>query len=106
MLVTSDSIVDMKVITIGMVSEMTGLSQRKIRYYEERNLIFPGRSLQGYRIYSFQDVETLMGIADQIEDGVQTFEIRKEIIKKERKIVQEEKDKMRIGQLNSHFRLF
>ena len=47
-----------------------------------------------------------MGIADQIEDGVQTFEIRKEIIKKERKIVQEEKDKMRIGQLNSHFRLF
>ena len=43
---------DRKVITIGMVSELTGLSDRQIRYYEERKLIFPGRSRGGTRIYS------------------------------------------------------
>lgn len=29
-----------KVISIGTVSELTGLSERQIRYYEERKLVF------------------------------------------------------------------
>ena len=37
-----------KVITIGIVSELTGLSERQIRYYESRKLIFPERSKSGY----------------------------------------------------------
>ena len=90
----------MKVISIGMVSESTGLSQRQIRYYEERNLISPGRALQGYRIYSFSDIEMLMEIANQIEDGVQTYEIRKEFIKREKK------NEIRVGQINSHFKVY
>lgn len=68
---------DRKVITIGMVSELTGLSDRQIRYYEERKLIFPARSKGGTRIYSFGDVELLMDIANQLEDGLHTYEIRK-----------------------------
>lgn len=68
---------DRKVITIGMVSELTGLSDRQIRYYEERKLIFPARSRGGTRIYSFADVERLMDIADKLEDGLHTYEIRK-----------------------------
>ena len=44
-----------KVISIGVVSELTGLSQRQIRYYEERKLVFPDRS-KGIRKYSFADV--------------------------------------------------
>ncbi len=56
---------DKKVISIGVVSELTGLTERKIRYYEEKNLIFPERSNRGYRKYSFRDVERLMDIADQ-----------------------------------------
>ena len=94
------SLEDMKVISIGMVSEITGLSQRQIRYYEERNLISPGRALQGYRIYSFSDIEMLMEIANQIEDGVQTYEIRKEFIKREKK------NEIRVGQINSHFKVY
>lgn len=35
---------DKKVITIGVVRDLTGLSERQIRYYEERKLIFPERS--------------------------------------------------------------
>lgn len=94
------SLEDIKVISIGMVSEITGLSQRQIRYYEERNLISPGRALQGYRIYSFSDIEILMEIANQIEDGVQTYEIRKEFNKREKK------NELRVGQINSHFKVY
>ncbi|PLT28525.1 MerR family transcriptional regulator [Peribacillus deserti] len=73
-----------KVISIGTVSELTGLSERQIRYYEERKLIFPSRSKSGMRKYSFNDIELLAEIANQIEDGVWTNEIRKEMKKKEK----------------------
>ncbi|ANB60137.1 MerR family transcriptional regulator [Anoxybacteroides amylolyticum] len=86
-----------KVISIGVVSELTGLSQRQIRYYEERKLIFPDRS-KGTRKYSFDDVERLMDIADKREEGVPTQEIRRELTK-------ELREKMLKGQMNAHFRL-
>ncbi|MCA1061311.1 MerR family transcriptional regulator [Rossellomorea aquimaris] len=91
---------DKKVISIGVVSELTGLTERKIRYYEEKNLIFPHRSNRGYRKYSFSDVERLMDIADQREEGVTTKEIKYELTRKERK---EAKQKMIKGQLNARF---
>lgn len=94
------SLEDRKVISIGMVSEITGLSKRQIRYYEERKLISPGRALQGYRIYSFSDIEVLMEIANQIEDGVQTFEIKKEFNKRDKR------NELRIGQIHSHFKVY
>lgn len=93
-----------KVITIGVVSELTGLSERQIRYYEERKLIFPERSERGNRKYSFSDVERLIDIANKRDEGVRTFEIRQEMIKdkkkeKDRKL----RDKMLRGQLNAQF---
>jgi len=72
-----------KVILIGTVSELTGLSERQIRYYESRRLIFPERSKSGIRKYSFQGVETLIEIANHLEDGVRTHEIRKEFKKRQ-----------------------
>ncbi|MCP3761117.1 MerR family transcriptional regulator [Domibacillus sp. A3M-37] len=90
-----------KVITIGVVSELTGLSERQIRYYEERQLIFPDRSQRGTRKYSFGDVETLMDIANQMEDGVRTFEIRQEMKKKPDQ--EKLKRSMIKGQLNARF---
>lgn len=75
---------DKKVISIGIVSELTGLSVRQIRYYEERKLIYPQRSSRGTRKYSFADVERLMDIANKREDGVQTAEILKDMRKKNR----------------------
>ncbi len=89
-----------KVISIGVVSELTGLTERKIRYYEEKNLIYPERTNRGYRKYSFNDVERLMEIADHREEGVTTKEIKYELTKKERK---EAKQKMIKGQINARF---
>lgn len=74
-----------KVITIGVVSELTGLTERQIRYYEQRKLIFPERPERGNRKYSFSDVERLIEIANKREEGVRTHEIRQEIMKKTRK---------------------
>lgn len=90
-----------KVITIGIVNELTGLSVRQIRYYEERGLIYPDRSKNGTRKYSFSDIETLMNIAEQREEGVQTREIKHNMLKKKNK--QKIKEEMLRGQINAHF---
>ncbi|MCF6410939.1 MerR family transcriptional regulator [Pseudalkalibacillus salsuginis] len=95
---------DRKVIVIGVVKELTGLSERQIRYYEERKLIFPERTAKGTRKYSFSDVETLMEIANKREDGVQTNEIKKEMKAEKKKRNDLLREEMIRGQLNAHFR--
>ena len=94
---------DKKVITIGIVSELTGLSERQIRYYEERKLVFPERTKGGTRKFSFADVERLVDIANKMEDGMQTFEIRRMEQKKLRQA--ELREKMLRGQLNAAFNI-
>ncbi len=91
-----------KVMTIGMVSELTGLSGRQIRYYEEQQLIFPDRTEKGTRKYSFSDVEKLADIAEKREEGVQTREIRKDL---KRQSNDDIRKKMLRGQLNAQFHL-
>ena len=94
-----------KVISIGIVSELTGLSLRKIRYYEERGLLTPERMEKGgSRRYSFSDIEILMKIAEKREEGVQTAEIRKELNKESNP--QQTRNRMIQGQLNAHFKNF
>ncbi|RNA69028.1 MerR family transcriptional regulator [Alteribacter keqinensis] len=90
-----------KVISIGVVSELTGLSERQIRYYEQRKLIRPERSKGGTRKYSFMDVERLVDIANKMEDGMQTFEIRKQ--EKQGENREQLRKKMLRGQLNTAF---
>ncbi|MCM3216636.1 MerR family transcriptional regulator [Niallia taxi] len=93
-----------KVITIGVVSELTGLTERQIRYYEQRKLIFPERPERGNRKYSFSDVERLIEIANKREEGVRTHEIRQEIIKKNREEEERKiKKQMLRGQINARF---
>jgi DNA-binding transcriptional MerR regulator len=64
-----------KVISIGTVSKLSGLSIRQIRYYEERKLLFPERTEGGNRLYSFSDIERLLNISMQMEEGFHTYEI-------------------------------
>jgi len=76
-----------KIMTMKTVTEMTGLSERKIRYYETQKLIFPERTFSGTRRYSFSDIERLMDIAEKIEDGVLTREIRDDLYKRRKKVL-------------------
>lgn len=99
-----DAYIYKKVITIGTVCELTGLSERQIRYYEKRKLIFPERSERGNRKYSFSDVEALMDIANKMEDGMQTAELRKEMLKEQGKRYDNKtRERMIMGQLNAYF---
>ncbi|MFC4811689.1 MerR family transcriptional regulator [Paenibacillus sp. GCM10023250] len=66
-----------KVMSIGIVCDLTGLTERQIRYYEERQLVFPVRTKGGARKYSFDDVERLKEINSKLRDGFHTFELRK-----------------------------
>ncbi|MFE5318699.1 MerR family transcriptional regulator [Paenibacillus sp. NPDC056579] len=70
------SLLEKKVISIGTVSQLSGLSIRQIRYYEERKLIFPERTNGGTRLYSFRDVEKLVEIVERMEEGFQTYDIQ------------------------------
>ena len=79
MLEHENSFKEKKVITIGIVSELTGLSERQIRYYESRKLLFPERSKSGIRKYSFLDIERLIDIANNLNNGIWTHEIKKNL---------------------------
>ncbi|WP_282937038.1 MerR family transcriptional regulator [Paenibacillus sp. RC67] len=70
------SLSEKKVISIGTVSKLSGLSVRQIRYYEERGLLFPDRTKGGTRLYSFGDVEKLVEIAERMDEGFQTHDIQ------------------------------
>ncbi|MCC2683253.1 MAG: transcriptional regulator [Paenibacillaceae bacterium] len=95
-----------KVIPIGTVSELTGLTVRQIRYYEERKLVTPERTTGNTRKYSFEDVEALVEIANKMEDGMQTTEILKMRKKetREREVDQKKiREELIKGQLNVQF---
>ncbi|MEJ1517333.1 MerR family transcriptional regulator [Bacillus cereus] len=97
-----------KAITIGAVSEMTGLSERQIRYYEDRKLIFPDRSNGGTRKYSFDDIEKLVEISKKVNKGVSTYNIRQQENKKQQEQEKNQsrdiREKMLQGQINAAFR--
>ncbi|MEK3882790.1 MerR family transcriptional regulator [Paenibacillus sp. PL2-23] len=67
----------LKVMGIGTVKQLTGLSERQIRYYEDKQLVFPERTNGGARKFSFEDVELLKEIHRKLRDGFHTFELRK-----------------------------
>ncbi|WP_226681368.1 MerR family transcriptional regulator [Sutcliffiella horikoshii] len=60
----------MPLFPIGIVMQLTELSARQIRYYEENGLVFPARSEGNRRLFSFNDVDTLLDIKNLIEQKV------------------------------------
>ena len=60
----------MPLFPIGIVMQLTELSARQIRYYEENELIFPARTDTNRRVFSFNDVDKLLEIRNLIEQGV------------------------------------
>jgi len=77
-----NNLIHKKIMTMGTVKEMTGLSERQIRYYEQKKLVFPDRSPSGTRKYSFSDIKLLIEIAEKIRKGSQTDIVRKELLER------------------------
>jgi MerR family glutamine synthetase transcriptional repressor len=81
---------DKKVISIGTVSELTGLTLRQIRYYEEHQLISPARTEGNRRMFSLNDIDQLLEIKDLIEQGVNLAGIKQIFSVKEQQVLSEE----------------
>jgi len=96
----------MPLFPMGTVMQLTDLTARQIRYYEEHGLVNPERSEGNRRLYSLNDIDILLEIKDLIDQGVnlagikQIFavkeeqsieqELQKEAIKKKRELTNEE----------------
>lgn len=50
--------------------QLTDLSARQIRYYEEHQLISPARTDGNRRMFSLNDIDKLLEIKDLIDQGV------------------------------------
>ncbi|MFT4305742.1 MAG: MerR family transcriptional regulator [Microbacterium sp.] len=57
---------------IGEVSRRTGVAARMLRYYEEQELLRPGRHPNGYRDYTDTDLDQITTIRDLSGAGVPT----------------------------------
>ncbi|SDY93075.1 MerR family transcriptional regulator, glutamine synthetase repressor [Evansella caseinilytica] len=55
---------------ISFVEEITNLTARQIRYYEEQDLIHPVRNKGKQRIFSLNDLERLLEIKSLIDQRV------------------------------------
>lgn len=60
----------MPLLPISIVMQLTELSARQIRYYEEHHLIQPHRTEGNRRMFSLNDVDKLLEIKDLLEQGV------------------------------------
>ncbi|EPY11857.1 MULTISPECIES: MerR family transcriptional regulator [Paenibacillus] len=60
---------------IRELSKLTGVSLRSLRYYEQKHLLSPARSENGYRIYEDIDVQRVQLIQLFLKLGVSTDEI-------------------------------
>ncbi|MBE3575197.1 MAG: MerR family transcriptional regulator [Firmicutes bacterium] len=61
---------------IGTVEKLTGLTARRIRYYEQMGLLAPERSAGRQRLYSQEDVDRLLTIKSLLAQGVNLKGIR------------------------------
>ncbi|ALS73796.1 MULTISPECIES: MerR family transcriptional regulator [Planococcus] len=67
----------MPILPISIVMQLTDLTARQIRYYEEQKLISPARTEGNKRMFSLNDVDALLEIKDYLEQGLNVAGIRK-----------------------------
>lgn len=67
----------MPLFPISIVMQLTELSARQIRYYEEHELVLPARSEGNRRMFSLNDIDTLLEIKEMLEQGVNLAGIKK-----------------------------
>lgn len=84
---TSEIRKSMPLLPIGTVIQLTDLTARQIRYYEEQGLICPHRTEGNQRMFSLNDVDLLLEIKDLLEQGLNIAGIKKVFeMKKEAKL--------------------
>lgn len=66
----------LQVLPMGPVMTLTGLSARQIRYYEEQELVVAARNSGNHRLYSLNDIDSLLVIKELLAEGNTLSDIR------------------------------
>lgn len=67
----------MPLLPISIVMQLTDLTARQIRYYEEHELIVPARSEGNRRMFSLDDVDALLEIKELLDQGINMAGVKK-----------------------------
>lgn len=95
----------MPLLPISIVMQLTELTARQIRYYEDHDLINPARTDGNRRMFSLIDVDTLLEIKDFLEQGINMAGIKKIFEMKNLPLIAETKAQMTDTELRSFLRV-
>lgn len=95
----------MPLLPISIVMQLTDLTARQIRYYEDHGLINPARTEGNRRMFSLIDVDTLLEIKDFLEQGINMAGIKKLFELKNQPVIPETKEPMTDAELRSLLRI-
>ena len=76
------------ILPISTVMQLTNLTARQIRYYEEHQLIEPVRTEGNRRMFSLNNIDELLEIQELLEQGIniagikKVFALKKEVNKR------------------------
>ncbi|TCS93814.1 MerR family transcriptional regulator [Hazenella coriacea] len=70
----------MPLFPIGIVTKLTELTPRQIRYYEQQGLINPARTEGNQRLFSFHDVDRLLQIKAWMEKGINVAGVKEMLL--------------------------
>jgi MerR family glutamine synthetase transcriptional repressor len=82
---------NMPLFPIGIVTKLTELTPRQIRYYEQYGLIRPARTEGNQRLFSFNDVDLLLRIKALLEKGINLAGV-KEVLKQSQQVPEAKKE--------------
>jgi MerR family glutamine synthetase transcriptional repressor len=85
----------MPLFPIGTVMQLTELTARQIRYYEEHELISPARTDGNRRLFSLIDIDRLLEIKDLIDQGVNMAGVKQLLLVKAQQanVIQQQAEK-------------
>jgi MerR family glutamine synthetase transcriptional repressor len=86
--------------TLGEVRALTGLTDRRIRYYEQLGLLEPMRSPGHQRLFSQDDVDRLRAIKRLLDGGMSLRDVRRYF----REHHPEPDEALEAGDASHHFR--
>ncbi|AZR74553.1 hypothetical protein BBF96_14850 [Anoxybacter fermentans] len=69
--------------TMSAVCKMTGLTARRIRYYEEVGLIKPARTRGNQRIFTPEEIQRLREIKELLEKGLTIAGVKEQLALKD-----------------------
>lgn len=95
----------MPLLPISIVMQLTELTARQIRYYEDHELINPARTEGNRRMFSLIDVDVLLEIKDYLEQGINMAGIKKLFEMKNQPIEMESKAQLTDAELRSILRV-